>query len=443
MGTNQPIFRDLNPDDPDPEATVIDSLCMNCHASGMTRLLLTKIPFYKEVILMSFSCDECGFQNNEIQSGSQIGEKGVRFTLNVKEPSDLNRQVVRSDYTSVKILEVDFEIPAKSQKGGYMTVEGIIDRSVNGLEQDQVLRRVQHPEAAQQIDDFVEKLKDLKSQNFTLILEDISGNSFIQNPNAPQGDPNCTMVYFNRTTQQDHDVGIFTQQELTGNKESSILHPIAEGEFSYEDFQGEVLQFPTNCSNCGSPCETNMKMTDIPHFKQVVIMATCCEVCGIRTNEVKSGGGIEPKGVEIEIDVRTRDDFSRDVLKSETCDLKIPQLELEVGPHALGGRFTTVEGLITAMRDQLCDPKRSQMFGDSSDEKSKKKFEEFFKKFEDVLEGRLSVTLILNDPAGNSYVQSMRDDDKPDEGMRISRFERNHEQNEELGLNDMKTENYS
>lgn len=29
----KPIFRELNADDPDPEATEIESLCMNCHAN--------------------------------------------------------------------------------------------------------------------------------------------------------------------------------------------------------------------------------------------------------------------------------------------------------------------------------------------------------------------------------------------------------------------------
>lgn len=134
-------------------------------------------------------------------------------------------------------------------------------------------------------------------------------------------------------------------------------------------------------------------------------MATTCDYCGHRTNEVKSGGGVEPKGLEIQVDVRNKEDLTRDVLKSETCSLQIPQLELDVGPHALGGRFSTVEGIVTAMRDQLCDSGHSHLFGDSADEASKKKFKEFMEKFEDILNCRLPVTIVLRDPAGNSFVQ--------------------------------------
>lgn len=36
----------------------------------------------------------------------------------------------------------------------------------------------------------------------------------------------------------------------------------------------------------------------------------------------------------------------------------------------------------------------------------------------------------------------MRDDDQPDNGLRIIHYERSHEQNEELGLNDINIENY-
>lgn len=132
---------------------------------------MTKIPFYKEIVIFSFNCDECGFQNNEIQSGGATAEKGIRYKLSVEKTEDLNRKVVKSDYTSVKIEELEFEIPSQSQKGEVTTIEGIIDRSIRGLEQDQPVRRIDHPEAAQQIDDFIKKLQEVKdlSMSFTIV----------------------------------------------------------------------------------------------------------------------------------------------------------------------------------------------------------------------------------------------------------------------------------
>lgn len=39
------------------------------------------------------------------------------------------------------------------------------------------------------------------------ILEDISGNSFVQNPEAPKMDENCKIHYFVRNKEQDHELG--------------------------------------------------------------------------------------------------------------------------------------------------------------------------------------------------------------------------------------------
>lgn len=59
-----------------------------------------------------------------------------------------------------------------------------------------------------------------------------------------------------------------------------------------------------------------------------------------------------------------------------------------------------------------------------------------------ITRGELKATLILNDPAGNSYVQALTDDGSLDDRLKIEKYERSYDQNEELGLNDMKTENY-
>jgi len=70
-------------------------------------------------------------------------------------------------------------------------------------------------------------------------------------------------------------------------------------------------------------CDTNvfivLLLTDIPFFKQVVIMATVCDVCGKRDNEVKSGTGIEPTGTRITLRLTDATDLSRDILKVRHC----------------------------------------------------------------------------------------------------------------------------
>ncbi|EDV33835.1 uncharacterized protein Dana_GF19094 [Drosophila ananassae] len=432
----EPIFREINAEQTD-EVVEIESACMGCFQTGVTRLLPTKIPFFREVVLMSFKCDHCGYTNNEMQSASEIQKSGVRIELEVKTVADLNRRVVRSDNSSVSIPEVELEIPVQSQKGEVTTVEGIIERTIAGLSQDQDKRRIDHPTEAATLDAYIERLHKLKEVTtpFRVLLEDISGNSFIENPLAPASDPQLKTAHFTRTKEQNEQLGLYEQN----HEEQHLLKPIAEDEWPIENLHGEVLQFPTNCPNCQAPCETNMKLTNIPHFKEVVIMATVCGTCGHKTNEVKSGGGVEPQGVRFKVRITNKEDLTRDVLKSETCSLSIPELDLEVGPHALCGRFTTVEGLLVAMRDQL----DGTFFHDSADETTKQQMKRFLDTFEAVTKLEKVITLVLEDPAGNTYVQSLSDDDaEPDDKLTVERYDRSFQDNEELGLNDMKTEGY-
>ncbi|XP_063992069.1 zinc finger protein ZPR1 [Diachasmimorpha longicaudata] len=435
-GRGEPIFQDLKELDEDQSpVTIIDSLCMQCGKNGLTKLLLTKIPHYKDIILMSFECENCGFTNNELQNGGKINEKGVRIKLEVVDKKDLNRQVVKSDYTSVAIPKLNFEIPSQSQKGEITTLEGIIDRSITGLEQDQPRRREENPETAAEIELFISKLQSLKTidEPFTIVFEDITGETHVENLNGLRKDPQCSVIQFVRSEAENKTLGIFEENN------DELLKPMDPGSFTLEELEGEVLTFPTNCPKCNTPCSTNMKMTNIPHFKEVVIMATTCDQCGHKTNEVKSGCGIESQGVRMKVKVNGKEDFSRDVLKSETCSMEIPELELEVGPDALGGRFTTVEGIIVATKDQLLS--NTSFFGDSADKNVTKEMDKFLSKLDQVLDGTYPVTIVLDDPAGNSYIQSLADigcDDR----LEITKYERSFQQNDELGINDMKVENY-
>nr|CAG4651850.1 EOG090X06TU [Triops cancriformis] len=442
----KPVFRDLTAEDEEPETTEIESLCLNCGENGMTRLLLTRIPFYKDIILMSFECEHCGNRNNEIQSGERIQEKGVRIEAHIVNARDLDRQVIKSDSASVLVPEFEFEIPPQSQKGEITTVEGILDRAISGLEQDQTARREAYPEAAEQIDAFIVKLKQAKDLDtpFTLIIDDPAGNSFVENPLAPHHDPAMKMTHYVRSQEQNHKLGIYSAQELAAN--DAIPEDVEEDtetkeeDFSGEKLENEVLHFATNCSNCNAPCETNMKMTNIPFFKEVIIMATVCDACGHRTNEVKSGTGIADQGTKITLNITDPVDLSRDVLKSETCMLCIPELDFEVGSATLGGRFTTIEGLLTSIKEQLVN-ENPLISGDSAKSDIKERLGEFGRKIDDILASKWMVHIVLDDPAGNSYLQNIYAPD-PDPEMEIIHYDRTFDQNEELGLNDIKVEDY-
>jgi zinc finger protein len=189
-----------------------------------------------------------------------------------------------------------------------------------------------------------------------------------------------------------------------------------------------------------------MKMVEIPHFKQVVIMSTVCDHCGYRSNEVKTGGEVPEKGKKITLKVEGPTDLARDILKSESCALECPELNLSVNPGTLGGRFTTVEGLLTQVRDDL----HQQIFdvgdnsgagGDSLPSEAKQTWKSFFDGLSVAIKGERKFTVVLKDPLASSYVQNLYLPDS-DPQIETEEYERTAEEEEDLGLSDMKTEGY-
>ncbi|XP_048588478.1 zinc finger protein ZPR1 [Nematostella vectensis] len=429
----QPIFRDLEADK-GPEATAVESLCVECEEMGTTRFLMTRIPFFKEIILSSFDCPHCGYKNNFIQSAGAIQDKGCEVILKVTSKEDLNRQVVKQDSASVRVPELDFEVPMFSQKGELNTIEGILSRAVQGLEREQPLRKALDPDTANKIEEFIGKMKECieGEKSFTFVIDDPSGNSFIENPLAPKADPNLATKEYTRTAEQNLKLNIQPEKQEQTKKEADEKKP--------EELKDEVQIFQTNCNSCQAPTETRMKFVSIPHFKEVIIMATVCDACGNRTNEVKSGTGVDAMGTRLTLKITDEIDLSRDVLKSETCVVTIPEIDFSVEAGTLGGRFTTLEGLLTNIYDHL---KSVNPFGlGDSPGLGRENLKSFLASLQEIISGeRMNVHIILDDPAGNSYIQNVYAPD-PDPELKVEQYERTEEQNEDLGLVGMKTEGY-
>ncbi|KAL7326615.1 nucleolar zinc-finger protein [Mucor circinelloides] len=439
---SEPIFVDLSESKP----TEIESLCMKCGENGTTRILLSKIPHFKEIIIMAFECPHCGFRNNELQSAGVFNERGHTITLTIKSKEDMNRQLVKSDYCSVKFEELDLEIPANNNRGLLTTVEGLVDNVIDDLAAGQPLRKATEEAVYNRIEEIIATLNSYKEGNgFILKLDDPSGNSYVENKCLPNQDPQIKLRWYTRTPEQQAFLGLQAENQQTPAEQAAAqaLQRVGTASEMVNEKTGlpEVMSFPANCPSCNSPCSTNMHVMEIPHFKEVVIMATNCEQCGYKSNEVKAGGPISDKGKRITLQITDAEDLSRDILKSETCGLSIPEINLELTQGTLGGRFTTVEGLLRQVHTELRD-RAPFIEGDSGTDSGKDRWARFLNNLTLVADGKMMpVTLIIDDPLSNSYLQNLYAPD-PDPEMKIEEYERSWEVNEDLGLNDMKLENY-
>ncbi len=103
----------------------IHTACPSCGASIDMKTCVVEIPHFKEAIIMSVTCEECGYKSNEVKGTGEIESHGTRITLRVETIIDMSRHVVKSDTAYVAIPEIDFQL-RESGLGVYTTVEGLL-----------------------------------------------------------------------------------------------------------------------------------------------------------------------------------------------------------------------------------------------------------------------------------------------------------------------------
>ncbi|CEG44394.1 zinc finger protein zpr1 [Plasmopara halstedii] len=446
-----PSIYTLQAEDDVPEVTTMESLCMNCHEDGTTKLLLTMIPYFREVILMSFECEHCGFRNSEVQFGGKVQEQGARIELKLTQPEDLNRQLIKGDAGMIYFPSLDFEIPRGTQRGSINTIEGVLQKAIEDLRASQEHRREIDPETTEKIDEFIAKLALMSAGitlPFTLILDDPSGNSHIENPLAPISDPEMKITHYYRSEQQDLDCGL--QPDLSHDAPSQSPRVLPHRNEGLDKFveeaniaKKEVIQIPADCYACQAPGVSCMCMTDIPHFKEVIIMSFNCEACGFKTNEVKAGGAIPPQGERITLKVDPHKDphvMDRDILKADSACVNIPEIELEMAHGSLGGLYTTVEGLLDKVRQNIEDGNPFAV-GDSDGGRSL--LNAWLARLDALKRGDEPFTLVLEDPLANSFIYSPFGAAEDDPFMTAEKFTRSEYEDDVLGISDMKVEHYS
>jgi zinc finger protein len=211
---------------------IIESLCLRCGKNGITRLIIHKVPYFRELIIASFQCEECGEYNNEVTFGGEIQLQGCKYHLNLTNLADLDRQLIKSDTATIRIPSLDFEIPPMTQKGEISTIEGFIKVAVKNLSLYQEERMKQTPEIGLKVQEIINVLEEMATGNrfpFEIELDDPSGNSFIQNPYVPNKDPNMRVGFYYRTPQQDMELGLNPEKGIYRDDKDSNFKSLITG----------------------------------------------------------------------------------------------------------------------------------------------------------------------------------------------------------------------
>ncbi|KAH0480896.1 MAG: uncharacterized protein KVP18_003632 [Porospora cf. gigantea A] len=454
--------------DADTGVSVVESLCTQCGENGVTRLMLTKIPYFREVILSSFECPHCGFRNTDIQTGAELEPQGCVIRLTVSGTVDLDRQIIKSEFATFRIPSIQFEIPAKSEGGRSSTVEGLITQAATNLAVGQIHREGDVRLKIQEVISRMNAMASGEETGFIVELDDPAGHSHIESLTPPKPDSQMQISHYDRTTGQMQFMGFYGEQKVEECHEGPDRaveekvggdipeHLRAKQVLNLNESVGNTgevaaIDFSSPCSHCGSDGRERMCEVDVPGFRKCMLMAYTCDNCGFKSNDLKAGGTYGEQGRVWTLNVVEPADLGRDVLKADTARVEVPELEFVMCMGTQGGIFTTIEGLLMQTADHL--EKSFPFHGDSSEGyKRKAMYENTIAGLRSLAqdESRLPFTLVLDDCADLSFIGhrdptlKISDIEKSvaDDHLTTTFYTRSDEQNDDLGILDMKVDDY-
>ena len=153
------------------------------------------------------------------------------------------------------------------------------------------------------------------------------------------------------------------------------------------------------CPACGRELRINTLLYDTPFFGKVLLTTIVCD-CGFKHSDAIVSEIKEPTRFTVKINKETLYDK---VIRSTSGTIRVPEIGVEIEPGPASQAFiTNLEGVLMKIRDIVEMARRW-----NADDKDKvSRCDEILKKIDDTLEGKDELTLILEDPFGNSLILS-------------------------------------
>lgn len=157
------------------------------------------------------------------------------------------------------------------------------------------------------------------------------------------------------------------------------------------------------CPVCGKEMAFLYQTEDIPYFPSLLIISALCGSCGFRFTDTMLLGEREP--VRWELPVRKPADLDVRVVRSMQAAIIVPELGVRIDPGpSCEGFVSNVEGVLSRIEKVL----DGILAGgeDEEDEGARSRALELKDQMTRIKEGTATMTLIIEDPSGNSLILS-------------------------------------
>ena len=170
-----------------------------------------------------------------------------------------------------------------------------------------------------------------------------------------------------------------------------------------------------SCPICGRELRIVMTTYDTPFFGKVLLTSISCE-CGFKHADAVVAEVKEPVRFTIKI---KKDNLFTKVIRSTSGTIRIPEIGIDIEPGPASQAFiTNLEGILARVEDIVQMAKR----WNADDEEKVKICDQILKRIRDTIEGRDELTLVLEDPFGNSLIlsdEAFRERLKEDEASKL------------------------
>jgi len=154
------------------------------------------------------------------------------------------------------------------------------------------------------------------------------------------------------------------------------------------------------CPFCGNKTLTLVEeKREIPYFGTAYLFSMECSSCDYFKADIEFDK--EQKPCKYKLDINSEEDMKIRVVKSSNATIKIPRMiTITPGPMS-NGYVTNVEGILNRIEKVFKDQLETE-----DDNSKKKKLKNMIKKLQKVKWGNEELTLIIEDPSGNSAIIS-------------------------------------